>query len=178
MASDEALYELIRGGDRAAFDDLYQRWESRLYGFALRQLRDAREAEDVLHETFMKLLTTRTVRFDGGSFRAWLYQIARNDCLNRRRGAERRLAEPLTAEPAARGPDPHQELEAQRAAQALARAAAQLSPPLAEVYDLRTAGLSYEEMAAVLEIPLGTVKSRLHETVARLKEEMKPWTVK
>jgi RNA polymerase sigma-70 factor (ECF subfamily) len=126
----------------------------------------------------MKILTTRTVDLDGSSFRSWIYQVARNDCLNRHRGAARRRSEPLAAEPAATVPDAHHQLEAHEAARALAQAAARLSPPLAEVYDLRTAGLSYEEMAAVLEVPLGTIKSRLHESVARLKEEMKTWTAK
>jgi RNA polymerase sigma factor (sigma-70 family) len=178
MASDEALYERCRRGDRGAFDQLYERWEGRIYGFILRQLRDAGDAEDVLHETFMKILTTRSVELGPGSFRAWIYQIARHDCLNRLRGAAVRRSEPLGEEPPAEAPDAHQRLETEEAARALARAADRLSAPLAEVYDLRTAGLSYEEMAAVLDIPLGTVKSRMHETVARLKEEMKPWTVK
>jgi RNA polymerase sigma-70 factor (ECF subfamily) len=178
MPSDEALYELVRRGDRPAFEQLYQRWEGRLYGFALRQLRDAREAEDVLHETFMKILTTRTVDLDRGSFRAWIYQITRNLCLNRRRDGERRHGPPLPAEPRAEAPDAQQLLEASETAHALRRATERLSRPLAEVYDLRAAGLSYQEMAAVLDVPLGTIKSRLHETVARLREELKPWTVK
>jgi DNA-directed RNA polymerase specialized sigma24 family protein len=44
------------------------------------------------------------------------------------------------------------------------------------VYELRTAGLSYDEIAQVLHVPLGTVKSRMHELVARLKKEMHAWT--
>jgi RNA polymerase sigma-70 factor (ECF subfamily) len=127
----------------------------------------------------MKILTTRTVDLDRGSFRAWIYQVLRNLCLNRRRDRrQREPPEPLSAEPPADAPDAQQLLEAGETARALARATARLSPPLAEVYDLRAAGLSYEEMAAVLDIPLGTIKSRLHETVVRLREELKPWTVK
>ena len=178
MASDEALYERVRRGDREAWRDLYERWEGRLFGFALRQLGDAREAEDVLHETFMKILTTRTLRFERASFRAWIYQVARNDCLNRLRAAHRRLCEPLLVEPPSPAPDAHARLEADEIARALARAVARLSRPLAEVYDLRTSGLSYEEMAQVLGVPLGTVKSRMHETIVSLKEEMKRWTAK
>src|SRR5437868_1549668 len=101
MASDEALYERIRRGDRAAFDQLYERWEGRVYGFILRQLRDPREAEDVLHETFMKILTSRSVDLDRGSFRSWIYRIARNDCLNRQRGAALRHMQPLEDDRAA-----------------------------------------------------------------------------
>jgi DNA-directed RNA polymerase specialized sigma24 family protein len=47
---------------------------------------------------------------------------------------------------------------------------------LAEVYRLRVSGLSYEEMAQVLEVPLGTLKSRMHDMVRRLQEEMEKWT--
>src|SRR5437899_790212 len=146
MASDEALYERVRRGDRAAWGVLYERWEGRLFGFALRQLGDAREAEDVLHETFMKILTTRMVRFDHASFRAWIYQVARNDCLNRLSAADRRLRVPLALEPSAPSPAPDAQarLEAEEISRALTRAVARLSRPLAEVYDLRTAGLSYE----------------------------------
>jgi RNA polymerase sigma-70 factor (ECF subfamily) len=178
MASDEALYERVRRGDREAWGALYERWEGRLFGFALHRLKDAREAEDVLHETFMKILTTATVRFDRGSFRAWIYQIARNDCTNRLKAASRRLHQPLEVEPPSPVPDAEARLSAVETERALLRAVARLSPALAEVYDLRTAGLSYQEMAEVLGVPLGTVKSRMHETIVRLKEEMKPWTAR
>jgi DNA-directed RNA polymerase specialized sigma24 family protein len=56
--------------------------------------------------------------------------------------------------------------------QSAARASCRLPEPLARLYQLRTQGLSYEELASALSLPLGTVKSRMHEMVARLREEM------
>ena len=67
-------------------------------------------------------------------------------------------------------------LEAGERASAVARAVAALPPGLAEVYRLRVSGMSYEEIAFTLEIPLGTVKSRTHEMVARLKTGVVTWT--
>ena len=49
---------------------------------------------------------------------------------------------------------------------------------MADLYHLRTAGLSYDEMARVLAVPVGTVKSRMHELVTQLKREMQPWTTR
>jgi RNA polymerase sigma factor (sigma-70 family) len=61
---------------------------------------------------------------------------------------------------------------------ALDAAVARLPAPLAEVYRLRVSGLSYDEIASVLETPVGTVKSRMHEMVRVLREEIGPWTAR
>lgn len=176
MVSDEALYERLVGGEMAAFDPLYERYERPLFGFVLKHVRDRAEAEDLLHEAFMGVLKGR--RAEQGSFRAWLFQVARNLCLNRARSTGRasralqvvaRDGEPV-AEPA------QASLERHQAVAALHRAVELLPEPLAELYHLRVAGLSYEEMSEVVQAPLGTVKSRMHEMVERLREEMRPWT--
>ena len=65
-----------------------------------------------------------------------------------------------------------QVLEHRQTADALKQAVAKLPAPLSELYHLRAGGLSYEELSDVLGVPLGTVKSRLHELVKRLKEEV------
>jgi RNA polymerase sigma-70 factor, ECF subfamily len=177
MDSDESLYGRMAAGEISAFDQLYVRYEKRLFGFILRYLPDRAEAEDVFHEAFLGVLRSREVSLDRGSFRAWLFQIARNLCLNRIRSRNRgaKASEALLKEPVPQH-DVQASIEEAQAGQALQVAVEALPVPLSEVYHLRVSGMSYEEMAHVLGIPLGTIKSRMHEAVARLKQEMKPWT--
>lgn len=178
MESDESLFERIRRGELAAFDALYVRWERRLYGFIRGYLDDSAEAEDVFHEIFMTVLRA-PADFARGSFKAWVLQVARNACLNRlrsrRRGeaAKNRSAEDL---PTSEAPIALDSLATRETQAALAEAVERLPRTLGEVYRLRTAGLSYDEMATVLDVPLGTVKSRMHEMVSQLKKEMQAWT--
>jgi RNA polymerase sigma-70 factor (ECF subfamily) len=177
MVSDEALYQDLVRGDLAAFDVLYRRYEGCLFGFILRQLGDRAEAEDVFHEAFMSVLRERRARPELASFKAWIFEVARNLCLNRvrsRKRAERAFEAEATAPPSQ--PHPESLLAAREAPLALMRAVRKLPEPLAQLYDLRTSGLSYDEIASVLGIPLGTVKSRMHEMVTRLRQEISPWT--
>jgi RNA polymerase sigma-70 factor (ECF subfamily) len=179
MESDERLFERLRGGDLRAFDALYLRWERRLYGFVRAYLDDASESEDVFHETFLTVLRA-PVDFSRGSFKAWVYQVARNACLNRlrsRRRGEAAYERQASMLPAAALPTAPAAMEADEARRALSRAVARLPRSLGEVYRLRAAGLSYDEMADVIGVPMGTVKSRMHEMVQQLKKEMRVWTV-
>jgi RNA polymerase sigma-70 factor (ECF subfamily) len=167
IESDEALYARMRAGELAAFDRLYERYERRLFGFIRTQLADVHDAEDVLHETFLAILDSQP---DIHSIRAWLFQVARNICLNRARSRSRAVKaieasahEPVVAsDDMPRADDP-----------SLHAAIARLPHNLVEVYQLRASGMSYDELANVLEVPVGTVKSRMHEMVKRLRAEMK-----
>lgn len=169
--SDEALYARWVDGDLRAFDALYARWERPLFGFVCAFVRDRSEAEDVLHEVFMSVLRER--RRDIRSFRAWIYEVTRHLCLNRARSkkrAARALEEVKTIQPDVANVE--SEIDARRRAIVLERAVSRLSEPLAEVYRLRASGMSYDEVAEILGVPVGTVKSRMHEMVLRLKEEV------
>jgi RNA polymerase sigma-70 factor, ECF subfamily len=176
MLSDEALYARLLAGEIAAFDELYRRYESRLFGFVLRQLGDRSEAEDVFHDAFMALLRARRSQHELANFRAWLFQVALNLCHNRVR-ARRRKARALTlvsrSEESSANGEP--DLAARELPLLLERAVEQLPPPLAQLYALRASGLAYDEIADVLQLPLGTVKSRMHQLVARLKKELQAW---
>lgn len=172
MLSDETLCARLARGDLAAFDALYERHEKPLFGFILRQLADRGEAEDVLHEVFLAILHERPLGLR--SVRAWLFEVARNQCLNRLRARGRRVRalEAVAVEPPAPRPLPDDALAELQASSALEQAVARLPPPLAQLYALRARGLSYDELARTLAIPVGTVKSRMHEIVTRLREEM------
>ena len=182
MDSDEALFDRVRRGDMGAFDVLYARYETRLFGFLMGRLWRREDAEDVFHEAFLATLQAGPLVFDparGGGFRAYLYRVAHNKAENRLRSdrrAARAIASMTTEEPTAPAGD--RELDDRELASALEGAVLRLPPALGEVYRLRTAGLSYDEIATVLETPVGTVKSRIHQMVSRLREELKPWTAR
>jgi RNA polymerase sigma factor (sigma-70 family) len=180
MDSDEALYARVKRGDMLAFDDLYARYATRLFGFLRPQLPTRADAEDVFHESLLATLESHEVAFDRGSFRTWLYRIARNLVLNRARSHGRGEVALAKLAPIVDDPPPAAD---ERAAQgqmlrALDGAVARLPSPLSEIYHLRSSGLSYEEMALVLGIPLGTLKSRMNQMVNVLREELKPWTAR
>jgi len=177
--SDETLYAQVKKGDVRAFDELYARYATRLFGFLRAQVSSRADAEDVFHESFLAALESDEVHFDRGSFRTWLYRIARNVALNRVRSAGRneKAKVKLVA------PDEPQAPADERVAhgemlRALDGAVARLPATLSDLYHLRTSGLSYEEMATVLDIPLGTLKSRMNQMVNTLRDELKPWTAR
>ena len=180
MDSDEALYARVKRGDMQAFDDLYSRYAARLFGFLRPQLPTRADAEDVFHESLLATLESAEVAFDRGSFRTWLYRIARNLVLNRLRSHGRGETALAKLSPTVEEPPPGADERAAHGEllRALDGAVARLPSPLSEVYHLRSSGLSYEEMATVLSIPLGTLKSRMNQMVNVLREELKPWTAR
>jgi RNA polymerase sigma-70 factor (ECF subfamily) len=170
MDTDEALCARAQKGETAAFDRLYARYEHRLFGFIMRLLNDRGAAEEVFHDTFLKVLDGAPT-FDGPPrFSAWLFRVARNHCANhhrsRTRGADalRRLGsiEEVSVTPEDR-------LGEHERATALHRELGRLPETLTDVFHLRTSGLSYEEIAGVLEVPIGTVKSRMNALVTQLR---------
>ena len=174
MATDEALFERLCRGDMAAFDRLFARHERPLYGFIRAQLGGDADAEDVLHDAFMAVLRERERAPSMRSFRAWIYEVARHLCLNRARGRKRAAAaeEALATLPRAAEAATDERLAAARTARRIESAVDALPSQLAEIYRLRAGGMSYEEVATLLGIPIGTVKSRAHEMVRRLREEL------
>lgn len=178
--SDEALYARIRRGDVAGFDALYERYESRLFAFLVGRLGNRADAEELFHESFMSTLRSGAALEHDGAFRTYLYRVARNLASNHRRSEGRgaRALQRIEVEGTA--------MQAQRLAEesladaelrrALDGAVGRLPATLSEVFHLRCSGLSYDEMAEVLEVPLGTLKSRMNAMVTHLREELRPWT--
>jgi RNA polymerase sigma-70 factor (ECF subfamily) len=176
VETDESLYSRLKNGDVHAFDVLYARYKRPLYGFLVRSVGSRTDAEDAFHETFMNALRAPEAHFPHeGGFRPWIFRIARNVALNRLRQGRRHAENVARAPKAEPVPTAHEALAAAQLRQALDRAVAALPWTLAEVYHLRASGLTQEEVARVLEIPLGTLKSRVRLMVERLREELMPW---
>jgi RNA polymerase sigma-70 factor (ECF subfamily) len=175
MDTDEALFVRVRGGDARAFDALYDRLAPPLFGFARARLGSEAEAEEVLQEAFVAIFRERQDADTMRSVRAWLMTTAGHLCLNRLRSRKRSGRALLAiAHDAEDAHPPSAELcaLADERSRVLDRAVAGLPQVLAELYHLRTAGLSYEELAFALHVPLGTIKSRMQRLVEVLRAEV------
>ncbi len=142
---------------------LYRELGPSLWAYLRRRSPDAQAADDLLQETFLQAARRAERLREATSARAWLFAIARNLAATARR--RRRETRSLTAEPPAAEAAEDPRLEAVRAA------LAELPGTLKEALELRLhSQLSYAEIAEVLAIPIGTVRSRLHSALRRLRE--------
>jgi RNA polymerase sigma-70 factor (ECF subfamily) len=176
-AADSAEFVArLRTGDRRAFEDLVRTQQHRVYGLALRMLGNAAEAQDVAQEVFIRAHRGMAEFRGDARLSTWLYTIASRLCLNRLAGSERRLThhgeEMLVRLPDGR-PGPDETLERGELEEALHRAIAELDEERRVVVVLRDVeGLAYEEIAEILDLPVGTVRSRLHRGRLDLKEKL------
>jgi RNA polymerase sigma-70 factor (ECF subfamily) len=165
--ADASLIERCQAGERTSFGILLNRYRDRIINLAYQLLHDRDDAEDVAQEVFTKAFTSI------GSFRAeaqlftWLYRITLNLCLHRKRREKRCESYEEQIVPGASDANEDQIVTNIVVQQALDK----LSPPLQAVLILREMhDLSYEEIAIVLNIPVGTVRSRLSEARRKFKE--------
>lgn len=184
MDPDETLFQRVHEGDVDAFDTLYERHEVRLFAYLRSVAGNRHDAEELLHDAFLATLKTERTTFEEGAFRGYLYRTARNLASNRRREGHRRDRMLASASASAEDDACARPAEAPRADAALERhelegaldaAVQRLPTTLGELYHLRSTGLSYEQIASVVEVPIGTVKSRMHQLVNVLREELRPW---
>jgi RNA polymerase sigma-70 factor, ECF subfamily len=176
--TDWELIERVRRRDQAAMAALYDRYARSVYSVALRVVREPRAAEDVLQDAFLTFWQRPDAyQPERGAFGPWLLRVARNRGIDvlRRRSRERfepdaaavgfveRLVDP--------DPEPGDQVWAESVAVRVRAALAGLTPAQREVIELAYfSGLTQSEMAARLEIPLGTVKTRVRTALRRLAE--------
>lgn len=174
---DPDLIDAFRQGDEFAFVTLYDRYKGAVYAYCAKVLLDRTAAEDLLQETFARAYEHRGRLLNSTSFKAWLFTIARNQCLNalRKRGREVPFA-PDAPEPPAPGATPFGNLLKSEQADLVQRALAALPPAYREVVVLREyQNLSYDEIAAVTRTTVSSVKSRLFKARRKIAAELGPW---
>lgn len=171
---DRALIEAFQEGDDFAFVSLYNRHKGAVYTFCVKMLLDKDLAKDVLQETFIRVFENRARLINSGSFRAWLFTIARNQCLNLIRRERRQLPLDTAGDEVLRSPElPISDLEKSEQVDLVNEYLARLKEDYREVLVLREyQNLSYEEIAAITRSTLSAVKSRLFKARRKLAEFM------
>lgn len=174
--SDLALIGMTLLGDCEAFGRLVVRYQQRLFNGMVQLVRNEAEAEDVVQDAFL-LALKRLETFQGKSeFYTWLYRIAYNVAISRiRRRKPTVPLDRLASEKPLRLPDksasPDEPLLQRERADQVLRALGQLSPEHQHILILREIeSMDYSAIAQILDIPLGTVRSRIHRARLLLKE--------
>jgi RNA polymerase sigma-70 factor (ECF subfamily) len=171
---DERLARRIAAGDRAALEELYARYRRPLFGFLLGIAPDTATAEEILQDTLVAVWQG-AAGFEGrATFRQWVFAVARRQAYNAVRRRQLPWAGPAELEATeASGPSPETEALTGAALDDLAAHIRGLPPGQREVLVLTLVeGFSYEETAAILEVPLGTVRSRLNTARRTLRQQL------
>jgi RNA polymerase sigma-70 factor (ECF subfamily) len=185
---EELLLGYCASGDRDLFAELVRRYERELYSYLRRYLGDAEMAEDAFQAAFLQV-HLKCEKFESGrAFRPWLYTIATNQAIDAQRRSRRHRMVSLDRAGHTDGEDvgklldllvsheaaPTAQLAADERKEWIGRAIGELPEVLRDVIQLvYFQDLKYREAAEALNIPVGTVKSRMHAAVARLSEA---WT--
>lgn len=185
---EAALIKKIKSGDMEAFSDLVLQYEKRAFNFAYRILKDAHLAEDATQEAFLRVYFKIDTFLGNSSFSTWFYTILNNICLDILRKKSRQ-SETLTISQTSsddeeyelqiedKSAGPHEVLQKKDAAALLEKAIDLLSYEHRSVIILRDIeGREYDEIAKILNISLGTVKSRLSRarlSLRKILEEQK-----
>ncbi len=177
MNQEQQWIRAAQQGDSAAFEQLLLLYQQKIYHLALRTCGDPHDAEEATQEAFLSAWKNLPSFRGESSFSTWLYRLtvnACNDLFRKNKASAANVA--LEDEEAAlqvpdTAPGPEESLQRKETRQAVQDALQQLSPEHRQVLLLRELQqLSYDEIAAVLDMDLGTVKSRIHRARNQLRE--------
>ncbi|HIJ78060.1 MAG: sigma-70 family RNA polymerase sigma factor [Desulfobulbaceae bacterium] len=174
------LVRALRQGDQQAFNRLVMLYQEKIYNLALGYVKQEDEAKDLAQDIFITVFRQLDKLRDDSSFAAWLYQIALNHCRNRYKKLSRRgffksqpVDDPESGFTLTSDSNPEIDLERQRTNHMVRQAITALPPAEKEIILLRDIqDLSYDEVSAILDIPIGTVKSKLNRARMSLKKRL------
>lgn len=178
------LVSAAQSGERDAFAQLVRRYEDQVFTMSLRMLSHREDARDLAQEIFLTVYQSLG-EFRGDSlFKTWIYRVTVNRCrdeLRRRRTVKHTRPGSLAGvdgtelDPPGREPTPEEGARGRETERLIADAMDRLPGDLREIVVLRDVqDLSYDEMARVLEVPVGTVRSRLNRARCQLAELLEP----
>lgn len=174
--TDEQLMTRAATGSDTAFEELYRRYARRLKGFFFMQLGGDEElAADATHDVFLRAYEARSRYQDGRKVDTWFFTIAYNICKNhyRSNAYEAQLMASLDAEPVT-DQQIEVELDAALLDEALAQVLSELPAPLHQLFSLHyQEELTIPQIAEIVGIAEGTVKSRLHKTMNMIRNKLK-----
>jgi RNA polymerase sigma-70 factor, ECF subfamily len=183
--ADAELIKLAAGGDGDAFEELMVRYYDKVYAVLARMVHDAERARDLTQECFLKVWRALPSFAGESSFYTWVYQISRNLVISelRRERARPRVSASIDQGEGSGGDapvavadergDPVRAASRRERQRVLVDAVASLAPDFREIIVLRDIErLAYEEIAVMLSIPVGTVRSRLHRARCELKAKI------
>lgn len=183
--TDQDLVQMVLDGDATAFRGLVERYQGRVYALIFGMTRNREDARDIVQEAFVKAYRNLKTYRREASFHTWLYRIAMNLAIDHLRRSTRHPTHEYEDQVEADEPEgdykadhlqrhPGRDLERQRLYSKIMAAMQQLPPDQREVVLLREIeGLSYKEIAEMMEIPEGTVMSRLFYARKKLQEILK-----
>jgi RNA polymerase sigma-70 factor (ECF subfamily) len=189
LAADQQVVTWAQDGDESAFRELIRRYQRPIFSIIYRMVRDRELAEDLAQETFIKVLNAIDSYRPEHKFSSWIFKIANNAAIDHLR---RRELETLSLEGAPdaltterqeatalqvrdRTESPLEELEARELGSQIEEAIAGLRPEYRSCIMLRhVEGRAYEEIAEILGLPLGTVKTYIHRARAELRDQLGP----
>jgi RNA polymerase sigma-70 factor (ECF subfamily) len=177
-AHDQHLARQIQRGSKAAFETLFRRYCGELCVFAERYIGTPETAEDLVHDVFCDVWDRRALFHPAGTVRSYLFQAVRNKAYNRlkRRRVRREWRAEYEPEPPSASPRASHAAEYADLERAMERAVDRLSERQRAVYRLgQEHGLSYVEIAAVLDITPKTVENHMGRALKRLREHLVPF---
>ncbi|MBN1908336.1 MAG: sigma-70 family RNA polymerase sigma factor [Pirellulales bacterium] len=178
LSDDGPLIEATLAGESAAFGQLVRKYQDRLYNTLAHLTGRPEDARDLVQDAFVQAFVKLETFKRQSGFYTWLYRIAFNLAATTLRRRRRTVSveaarESSGQEPIEPGEGPHQRLEQDERCRQVQEAIAQLGDEYRSVLVLREMeGCSYERIAEILDLPVGTVRSRLHRARAQLRDQL------
>jgi RNA polymerase sigma-70 factor (ECF subfamily) len=181
--TDEELMSFVKNQDVSAFEELFGRYERRVFAFFYRLIWNAEEARDCTQETFMRLWRGRAGYAPTGKFSTYVFQIAKNHFLHEHQKRKSRIKLKQTSANSPPRPLENEALPdstfghamAHEIGSAISKAVSSLPEAYRLVYVLsEEQRLSYKEIAEILDCPVGTVSSRKVEAIRKLRKLLEP----